>query len=93
MLVFVQGGNDYEGEFEDLKFVFQPVSVHALSLCVHPCDDGLFSQVMHVKLVVKASEVVFSPPFSELEAIIHRLIITIVESADKMPRVGEISMH
>ena len=32
----------------------------------------------------------FSPPFSELEAILHRLITTIVESAEKMPRVRQL---
>lgn len=69
-LQLYKGGNDYQGDFQDLLFVFQPV--------------------LHIELVAKASELVFSPPFSELEAILHRLITTIVESAEKMPRVEHV---
>ena len=43
-----------------------------------------------MELVAKASELVFSPPFSELEAVLQRLITTIVESAEKMPRVRQL---
>ena len=45
-------------------------------------------QMLHVQLVVKASELVFSPPLPELEAILHRLVTAIVEAAQGLPRVG-----
>lgn len=44
--------------------------------------------MLHVQLVVKASELVFSPPLSELEAILHRLVTAIVEAGQGLPRVG-----
>ena len=40
-----------------------------------------------MELVVKAAELVFDPPLSELEAVVHRLISTIVEAAQGLPRV------
>ncbi len=43
-----------------------------------------------MQLVVKASEMVFSPPLSELEAIIHRLVTAIVEGGDGLPRVEHV---
>ena len=50
------------------------------------------AQVFHVELVVKAAELIFDPPLSELEAVIHRLISTIVEAAQGLPRVGTIPL-
>ena len=44
-------------------------------------------QVFHVELVVKATELMFNPPLSELEAVVHRLISTIVGAAQGLPRV------
>lgn len=44
-------------------------------------------QVFHVELVVKATELMFSPPLSELEAVVNRLVTTIVEAAQGLPRV------
>ena len=38
-------------------------------------------------LVVKAAELMFDPPLSEREAVLHRLISTIVEAAQGLPRV------
>lgn len=39
---------------------------------------------------MKGSELLFQPPFSELDAIVRRLIITIVESGQKLPRVEHV---
>lgn len=46
-------------------------------------------QVFHLELVVKATELMFNPPLSELEAVVHRLISAIVEAAQGLPRVYE----
>ena len=43
--------------------------------------------MFHIELVVKAAELMFDPPLSELEAVIHRLISTIVEAAQGLLRV------
>lgn len=43
-----------------------------------------------VELVVKASEIVLSPSCSELEAMVHRLVTAIVESAERLPRVEHV---
>ena len=47
-------------------------------------------KVLHIELIVKGSELLFKPPFSELDAIVQRLIITIVESGQKLPRVEHV---
>ena len=39
---------------------------------------------------MKGSELLFKPPFSELDAIVQRLINTIVESGQKLPRVEHV---
>ena len=100
-----QEGNDYHGEFHDVMFVSPPVSdrfclmtmlthSHFLSfsfpplfllLSLSPC-----SQALHIELIVKGSELLFKPPFSELDGIVRRLIITIVESGQKLPRVEHV---
>ncbi len=46
--------------------------------------------VIRVELVVKASEIMFHPPLSELEAIVHRLISAIVEGGQGLPRVEHV---
>lgn len=71
-------------------FVSQPVSPsppspHASSTAVPAVPSP---QMLHVQLVVKASELVFSPPLPELEAILHRLVTAVVEAAQGLPRVG-----
>ena len=45
---------------------------------------------MHLELVVKGTEIIFKPPFYELEAIVKRLILTIVGSAENLPRVEHV---
>ena len=50
-------------------------------------------QVFHVELVVKATELMFSPPLSELEAVVQRLISTIVGAAQGLPRVWRTQPH
>ena len=40
-----------------------------------------------MELVVKAAELMFDPPLSELEGVVHRLISAIVEAAQGLPRV------
>lgn len=47
-------------------------------------------KVLHIELIVKGSDLLFKPPFSELDAIVRRLIITIVESGQKLPRVEHV---
>ena len=47
-------------------------------------------KVLHIELIVKGSELLFKPLFSELDAIVQRLIITIVESGQKLPRVEHV---
>ena len=47
-------------------------------------------QVVHVELEMKATSFFFQPQFSDLEDIVDRLIITIVESAQKLPRVEHV---
>ena len=49
-----------------------------------------YAKVLHIELIVKGSELLFKPPFSELDAIVQRLIITIVESGQKLPRVEHV---
>ena len=39
---------------------------------------------------MKASEIVLSPSCSELEAMVHRLVTAIVESAERLPRVEHV---
>lgn len=46
--------------------------------------------MLSVELVVKASEIVLSPSCSELEAMVHRLVTAIVESAERLPRVEHV---
>lgn len=46
--------------------------------------------MLSIELVVKASEIVLNPPCSELEAMVHRLVTAIVESAEKLPRVEHV---
>ena len=54
-------------------------------------SSPIFSaKVLHIELVVKGSDLLFKPPFSELDAIVQRLIITIVESGQKLPRVEHV---
>lgn len=36
---------------------------------------------------MKATELMFNPPLSELEAVVHRLVSSIVEAAQGLPRV------
>ena len=40
-----------------------------------------------MEVVLKGTDLQFSPPMTELEAIINRLIVCIVESAHSLPRV------
>ena len=49
--------------------------------------------MFHVELVVKAAELMFDPPLSELEAVVHRLISAIVEAAQGLPRVCTEPIH
>lgn len=46
--------------------------------------------VVCVELVVKASEIMFQPPLSELEAMVHRLVSAIVEGGQGLPRVEHV---
>lgn len=50
-------------------------------------NDDVVLQVFHVELVVKATELMFNPPLSELEAVVDRLVSTIVKAAQGLPRV------
>ena len=81
----MQEGNDYDGEYTDLLFVNQPVSSNFFMSTIF--YHVYCVQVFHVELVVKATELMFSPPLSELEAVVHRLISTIVGAAQGLPRV------
>ena len=47
-------------------------------------------QVFNIELVAKSPELVFDPPLSILEDIVERLIMIIVESAQKLPRVEHV---
>jgi len=46
--------------------------------------------VIHFELVTKGSEIVMQPSFAMLEEVIERLILAIVESAHKLPRVEHV---
>ncbi|XP_065898705.1 dynein axonemal heavy chain 3-like isoform X2 [Dysidea avara] len=63
-------GNDYDGEYSDMKYVYQPV--------------------FQLEVVLKGTDLQFSPPMSELEAIINRLIVCIVETTHQLPRVEHV---
>ena len=42
---------------------------------------------------MKAAEPMFDPPLSELEAVVHRLVSTIIQAAQGLPRVlGHVSL-
>ena len=46
--------------------------------------------MIHCRLVIKTSELIFEPPFQDLEAIVNRLITTIVESGRGLSRVEHV---
>ena len=43
-----------------------------------------------IGLIVKSSELVFDPPLTVLEDIVERLLMVMVESAQKIPRVEHV---
>ncbi len=47
-------------------------------------------QVFNFELVTKSPELIFDPPLNVMEDIVDRLIINIVESAHKLPRVEHV---
>ena len=48
---------------------------------------NLFVQVFRLEVVLKGTDLHFSPAMAELEAIINRLIVCIVEGTHSLPRV------
>ena len=46
--------------------------------------------MIHLELVTKASEIVVHPPFSVLEDVVERMIMAIVQSGQKLPRVEHV---
>ena len=68
-----QTGNAFEGEFQDMTFVFQP-----------PINQ---------KLVLRGAELLPTPSFDDIEAVMCTCIDAIVESAQGIQRVSTPQAH
>ena len=64
-----------------------------MCVCIHnvpTLSPPLPPQVLHMQLLAEPPALHFTPPFSELEAIVQRLVEAIVSAGEGLPRVEHV---
>ena len=85
-----------------LKSIFEPCPSHVLETAMYFSLQGgndyqgrfhdftfISQSVIHVNVLVKASELLYVPNFGDMESVVLNVIKSIVESGQNLPRVRD----